>query len=229
MIVDAHQNHVVEFHEILPHPLCVWQPDRQFLTDKILNVKKLLTGVKEKGLISGMSRSMADSASFGDPPNEAPEAIPADRLAALKALECGVTAVIAGTREGLRRDAMAVHPELPPFALLLLRRLEEDGPSTPGALAARLKVANSAISRQTRQLGQLGLVRMKTDATDRRIRIIALTPKAIARLQAVGPGGPAGLELHLLDWDTEDLQLLAGYIGRLAGFTDGNHQRQGKE
>jgi DNA-binding MarR family transcriptional regulator len=142
--------------------------------------------------------------------------IPEDRYAALVALEEGVTAVVAGAREGLRRQASSVHPDLPPSAIVVLRKLEEFGPMTPGALAARLQVANSAISRVTRQLGQLGLVKVTLGETDRRLRIIGLTPEAVARLKAVGPGGVAQLDDRLRDWETEDVLRLVGYLARLA-------------
>jgi DNA-binding MarR family transcriptional regulator len=142
-------------------------------------------------------------------------AIPADRVAVLDRLETDLMAISARTRAGLRLAAAAVHPELPPFGILLLRNLEQCGASTAGALATRLEVDKSVISRQTKQLEQLGFVKVTTSSADRRNRVITLTRKANARLEVLDPGGAIRLEARLHDWSTSDLRRLAVYLERL--------------
>jgi DNA-binding MarR family transcriptional regulator len=149
--------------------------------------------------------------------------IPADRLAVIGLLEARMAAVAGRTRAGLRDAARAVHPDLQPFAIVLLRQLEQHGPMPPGALATQLDVDKSVISRQTRHLERLGLAEVSIDPADRRNRVIALTPAGAGRLREVGPGGTIRVHSRLHAWDTADLVLFAGYLGRLLDDADDSH------
>jgi DNA-binding MarR family transcriptional regulator len=130
-------------------------------------------------------------------------------------LEERIAAVAARTRVRLRDTARDIHPSLPPYGVLFLCHLDQHGQMTVGALAARLSADRSVVSRQIRQLEELGLVRLRTDPADRRNRIIALTRKAEERLTALGLAGTLWMESRLSSWETADLAHLVSYLGRL--------------
>jgi DNA-binding MarR family transcriptional regulator len=142
-------------------------------------------------------------------------AIPAERLTVITLLEARIAAVAGRTRARLRGTAHDVHPDLQPYAVLLLCHLDQYGQMTVGLLAARLSADRSVVSRQIRQLDQLGLVRVRIDPADRRNRIIALTRQAEERLNALGLAGTLWMESQLSGWETADLALLVSYLGRL--------------
>lgn len=140
---------------------------------------------------------------------------PAERLSVITMLEERIAAVAGRTRARLRDTARDIHPDLPPYGVLLLCHLEQHGQMTAGALAARLSADRSVVSRQIRQLEQLGLVRLGTDPADRRNRIIALTRQAEERLTTLGLAGTLWMESQLSGWETADLARLVSYLGRL--------------
>ncbi len=139
-------------------------------------------------------------------------AIAPERVAVLDQLEKRLMEISARTRAGLRQAAAVVHPDMQPFGILMLRHIEEFGPSTAGTLATQLQVDKSVISRQTKLLEQFGFIKVTTSSVDRRQRVITLTRKAITRLQALDPGGASRLEARLHTWSTTDLTRLSRYL-----------------
>jgi DNA-binding MarR family transcriptional regulator len=77
-----------------------------------------------------------------------------------------------------------------------------------------LAVDRTAISRQSRQLEDLGLVATRSDPEDRRARFIELTDLGRSRLQNAGPTGFNSLQLVLGEWSDDDLRQFAGYLAR---------------
>jgi DNA-binding MarR family transcriptional regulator len=123
--------------------------------------------------------------------------------------------VLAGKiRASIRNAAAAVDPSLQPFGLKMLRILERHGPIHAGAAAEMLAVDRTAISRQSRQLEDLGLVATRADPEDRRARFIELTDHGRSRLQNAGPTGFNSLQLVLGEWSDDDLRRFAGYLAR---------------
>lgn len=117
-------------------------------------------------------------------------------------------------RTSIRDAAAAVDPALQPFGLKLLRIVERLGPIHAGAAAEMLAVDRTAISRQSRQLEDLGLVSTRSDPEDRRARFIELTDEGRARLGNIGPTGFSSLQRVLGEWDDADLHRFAGYLAR---------------
>lgn len=77
-----------------------------------------------------------------------------------------------------------------------------------------LAVDRTAISRQSRQLEDLGLVSTRADPADRRARFIELTDEGRRRVGLIGPTGFSSLQRVLGEWEDEDLHRFAGYLAR---------------
>src|SRR3954447_8580003 len=69
----------------------------------------------------------------------------------------------------------------------ILARLKFEGPLALGALAARLAVDRTTLSREIGPLVAAGLVESAADAGDRRRRLLALSDEGAARLRAARP------------------------------------------
>ncbi len=115
-------------------------------------------------------------------------------------------------RTSVRDAALSVDPSLRPFGLKVLRTIARNGPTHASALADILFVDRSVISREARQLEQLGLIELQVDPEDGRARYLALTPEA-TRMPAVTEKLPIFTRLNT--WPTEDIHLFATLLERL--------------
>jgi DNA-binding MarR family transcriptional regulator len=159
--------------------------------------------------------SLADAASRTEsaPQSEADEA--------LLAVEAQMSVLGQRIRTVTREAALRIDPALPPFGLKVLRLLMRNGPTHASVVADQLDVDRSIISRQAKQLEELGLLEFRTDENDGRARFLALTPRAIERITEVGWGDRTPLFQTLASWPAEDLRQFARYIERLNGPLEG--------
>ncbi|PPG49097.1 MarR family transcriptional regulator [Rathayibacter sp. AY2B3] len=134
---------------------------------------------------------------------------------ALHEVEEQITALAVQVRLAVRDAAASIDPALPPFGLRLLRMLERCGPVHSGAVAERLGVDRSAISRQARQLADLGLVEMTSDPADGRARFLSLSAAGCERMRDLGGEQRQRMQEALSAWPEEDLRAFAGYLERL--------------
>ena len=118
-------------------------------------------------------------------------------------------------RVRMRNAAKAIDPALPVFGLKMLQLLKSAGSLHPGTVAEALMVDKSLISRQARQLEELGLIEVQPDPTDGRARLLVLTPAAAERVTAVQTGIILDPEI-LKSWSAEELHQFAGYLSRLS-------------
>lgn len=132
----------------------------------------------------------------------------------LHEVEEQMSILAAKIRTSIRDAAAAVDPTLQPFGLKLLRIIERLGPIHAGAAAEMLSVDRTAISRQSRQLEELGLVSTRSDPQDRRARFLELTDEGRSRLAHAGPTGFSSLQRVLGEWEDDDLHRFAGYLAR---------------
>ena len=135
--------------------------------------------------------------------------------AALAAVEAQMSVLGQRIRAVTREAALKIDPALPPFGLKVLRLLMRNGPTHASAVADQLDVDRSVVSRQAKQLEELGLLEFRTDENDGRARFLALTPRATERIAEVGWGDRTPLFQALAAWSTEDLWQFARYIERL--------------
>ena len=136
--------------------------------------------------------------------------------AAIGELEEQMSILAGRIRANVRDTAVAIDPALPPFGLKLLRLLSRCGPTHAGAAADMLFVDKSVISRQARQLEELGLIELQVDPNDGRARFLTLTPAAVERMEAVRADGKMLMHQLLGTWSVADLRQFAGYIARLS-------------
>ncbi|WP_435080780.1 MarR family winged helix-turn-helix transcriptional regulator [Clavibacter michiganensis] len=140
----------------------------------------------------------------------------ADGVAAgIAEVEEQMTALAARIRATTREAAARIHPELPPIGYKMLRVIRRCGAAHASAVADQLGVDRSVVSRQLRQLQELGLVEVGADAQDGRVRVLALTPAGRAGIEADDAQGGSRLIRGLGEWTRDDLDAFAGYLARL--------------
>ncbi|WP_162602489.1 MarR family winged helix-turn-helix transcriptional regulator [Nocardioides daejeonensis] len=108
--------------------------------------------------------------------------------------------------EGLRRSDVA-----------LLRQLVEHGAQRPGAVADRLGVGPSVVSRQLTSLVAEGLVTRRTDPADGRADLLDITEAGRARLAELLAGFVAFLADRLEGWDDAHIAETARILEELHG------------
>ncbi len=124
-------------------------------------------------------------------------------------------------RAALSAYAPVVHPRLDVAGYTLLLAIvdaERDG-TTPdvrvAALADRLRLHKSTLSRGLARLERLGLVQRVADPQDRRARLVRLSPDGADRVARVRAERLAGLAQVLGGWPVADLVALADLLQRL--------------
>ncbi|MGO2658203.1 MarR family winged helix-turn-helix transcriptional regulator [Mycetocola reblochoni] len=169
---------------------------------------------------------VAPAAGDGPRPRDADEAAQVE--AAVAEVQDRMSAIAGHIRTAVRSAAAAVDPALQPFGLKLLRLVENNGPMSPSAAADRLAVDRSVVSRQIRQLTDLGLARLVTDPADGRARLMELTPEGARRLKDIVPDGPLDMHSVLSTWSADDLHRFAGYITRIIDARSAVRPRRGQ-
>lgn len=106
--------------------------------------------------------------------------------------------------EGIRRS------DIP-----LLRHLADDGPMRPGALADRLGVGPSVVSRQLTSLVADGLVTRRTDPADARADLIDITAEGRARMAELWSALLAFVAERVAAWDESRIATLAQLLAEL--------------
>jgi DNA-binding MarR family transcriptional regulator len=116
--------------------------------------------------------------------------------------------------------AREVHPELDADAYGLLLRIELAGPARLTDLAEFFGIGKGTMSRQLRQLEELGLVSRTTDPEDRRAAHMALTDEGRRRFALARAGRLQRLRSQLQTWDPADIERLAHLLHRLNESSD---------
>ncbi|MEV0741672.1 MarR family transcriptional regulator [Streptomyces sp. NPDC050549] len=145
------------------------------------------------------------------PPAAAP--VPADVVEIERVLTR--IAYLAGRARQHERLMAMVGLPLDRAAVAILRHIAESEPLRPGVLAVRLSVEASHVTRQLRQLEQLGHVVRIPDPDDGRAQRIQLTDGGLAAVNRIRDVSRRGMEVALADWSPEDLRQLAALFHRL--------------
>jgi DNA-binding MarR family transcriptional regulator len=122
--------------------------------------------------------------------------------------------------EATRRATAAAHRTLDRSAYVILRHLEAGGPQSVSALAERLNLDGSTVTRQVIALEREELIVREPDPRDGRSNLIAASGLGRRNVAAVRA---ARRELYgriLGDWAPEDRAQLAVLLGRLNAALD---------
>ncbi|WP_395244326.1 MarR family winged helix-turn-helix transcriptional regulator [Agromyces sp. MMS24-K17] len=109
-------------------------------------------------------------------------------------------------------SAKQIHPELQPAGYKLLASIVRAGTTNAHVLAEHLDMDKSAVSRQVRQLEELGLVESRADERDGRARVLVATPLARDRIAEVRATNQARLRGALEGRGVEELLVLADVL-----------------
>ncbi|MET7666835.1 MarR family winged helix-turn-helix transcriptional regulator [Micromonospora luteifusca] len=114
-----------------------------------------------------------------------------------------------------RATGTAEHRVLDRAAYVILRHLADAGPQNVSALAARLNLDGSTVTRQVSALQRDGLITRTPDPSDGRGTVISPTSAGLQRMAAVQAARTRLYGDMLADWSAEDRATLAALLGRL--------------
>ncbi|MGW5561534.1 MarR family winged helix-turn-helix transcriptional regulator [Micromonospora sp. NPDC003944] len=114
-----------------------------------------------------------------------------------------------------RATGTAEHRVLDRAAYVILRHLADAGPQNVSALAARLNLDGSTVTRQVSALQRDGLITRTPDPSDGRGTVISPTSAGLQRMAAVQAARTRLYGDMLADWSSEDRDTLAALLGRL--------------
>ncbi|MEV1013368.1 MULTISPECIES: MarR family winged helix-turn-helix transcriptional regulator [unclassified Micromonospora] len=114
-----------------------------------------------------------------------------------------------------RATGSAEHRVLDRAAYVILRHLDAAGPQNVSALAARLNLDGSTVTRQVSALQRDGLIARAPDPSDGRGTVISPTTAGLQRMAAVQAARTRLYGDMLSDWSQEDRSTLAALLGRL--------------
>lgn len=125
--------------------------------------------------------------------------------------------LFARIRVGWREAAVTVHPDLQPLGYQVLTSIASGRATSAGAIIERLQTDKSAVSRQVRQLEQLGLVESVPDPEDRRARVLVATDLAQERVALARARYEGRIGEKLRRWSAADLDHFANLLADLGG------------
>ncbi|MEV4201435.1 MarR family winged helix-turn-helix transcriptional regulator [Micromonospora globbae] len=117
--------------------------------------------------------------------------------------------------EATRRRTSAEHRVLDRAAYVILRHLADAGPQNVSALAARLDLDGSTVTRQVSAMQRDGLITREPDPHDGRGMVVSPTPAGLQRMAAVQAARTRLYGEILADWAPEDRDTLAEMLYRL--------------
>ena len=141
----------------------------------------------------------------------------ADLDQAVTRVEQELGRLFARIRIGWREAAATVHPDLQPLGYQVLTSIATGKATSAGAIIERLQTDKSAVSRQVRQLEQLGLVESVPDPEDRRARVLVATDLAQERVALARSRYEGRIGERLRNWTAADLDHFADLLAGLGG------------
>ncbi|OJF10242.1 MarR family winged helix-turn-helix transcriptional regulator [Couchioplanes caeruleus] len=143
----------------------------------------------------------------------------AEDEAALSVIETQV-AMIVRLGEATRRSSPRPHRALDRAAYVILRLLQEAGPQNVSAVAHRLNLDGSTVTRQVGAMHRDGLVERSPDPEDGRGTVIAATVRGLAQVDAVSQARRELYDTVLRDWTPHERKELAAVLERLTRDMD---------
>jgi DNA-binding MarR family transcriptional regulator len=143
----------------------------------------------------------------------------ADEDAALGSIETQV-AMLMRLGEATRRSSPRPHRALDRAAYVILRFLQEAGPQNVSAVATRLNLDGSTVTRQVSAMFKEGLVERSADPDDGRGTVIAATERGLAQVEAVSKARQELYGQVLRAWSAQERKALAVTLERLTADMD---------
>lgn len=143
----------------------------------------------------------------------------ADDDSALTVIETQV-AMLMRLGEATRRSSPRPHRALDRAAYVILRFLQEAGPQNVSAVAARLNLDGSTVTRQISALHRDGLVVRTADPQDGRGSVVAASELGLSQVDAVSQARRDLYDIVLQEWSTEERLQLANTLERLTRDMD---------
>ncbi|MFG1608440.1 MarR family winged helix-turn-helix transcriptional regulator [Actinoplanes sp. NPDC049265] len=113
-----------------------------------------------------------------------------------------------------RATDLKPHRALDRSAYVILRHLEAAGPLNVSALADRLNLDGSTVTRQVTALENDALVERRRDPNDGRGTVIAATDRGLEQMEAVRVARRGVYDRVLRNWDADDRAALATALSR---------------
>lgn len=123
--------------------------------------------------------------------------------------------LFARIRVSWREAAVTVHPDLQPLGYQVLISIASGKATTAKAIIERLQTDKSAVSRQVRQLEELGLAESVADPDDRRTRRLVATELAQERIAIARAHYEGRIGERLRAWSPADLEHFVELLGAL--------------
>jgi DNA-binding MarR family transcriptional regulator len=143
----------------------------------------------------------------------------ADDDSALRVIETQV-AMLMRLGEATRRSSPRPHRALDRAAYVILRFLQEAGPQNVSAVATRLNLDGSTVTRQISALHRDGLVERSADPQDGRGSVVAASELGLTQVDAVSQARRDLYDTVLREWSTEERLQLAHTLERLTRDMD---------
>ncbi len=138
----------------------------------------------------------------------------------LGAIETHIAMLMRLGEASRRSTGLKPHRALDRAAYVILRHLEQDGPQNVSALAGRLNLDGSTVTRQVTALQRDGLVERHRDPRDGRGTVIEPTQKGLTQVNAVRLARRALYDKMLHNWTPEERAELARSLERLTTSID---------
>ncbi|GLY97661.1 MarR family transcriptional regulator [Actinoplanes sp. NBRC 103695] len=113
-----------------------------------------------------------------------------------------------------RATDLKPHRALDRSAYVILRHLEAAGPLNVSALADRLNLDGSTVTRQVTSLENDALVERRRDPNDGRGTVIAATERGLEQMEAVRVARRGVYDRVLQEWNADERAALAGALER---------------
>lgn len=123
--------------------------------------------------------------------------------------------IAATARQGIRKKATSIHPDLQPFGYNVLSVLAREHAQQQIALAEELQVDKATMSRTIKWLEAEGLVARVPDPQDGRAMLVSITEVARAGLLASSAASRQRLRNRLASWESEEIQHFADLLSKL--------------
>jgi DNA-binding MarR family transcriptional regulator len=119
-----------------------------------------------------------------------------------------------------RATPLKPHRALDRAAYVILPHLQQGGPQNVSAIADRLNLDGSTVTRQVTALQEDGLIERKPDPRDGRGTVIEPTETGLKQVNAVRAARRELYDKVLIDWTPEERAKLAAMLERLTGAID---------